>query len=55
MTEAEWGRFIGTAIVVGIIGPLFWLGVNVLEGKIRRLINERKAKKPAAPDSRFLK
>lgn len=29
-------KFIGTALVVGIIGPLFWLGVNMLEGWMRR-------------------
>ena len=25
------GRFFGTFLIVGIVGPAFWLGVNVLE------------------------
>lgn len=45
-------RFLGAAVVVGIIGPLFWLGVNVLEvrlrGLLRKKIAERKARRAAA-------
>jgi hypothetical protein len=29
-------RFLGIALVVGLIGPLFWLGVNLLENWLRR-------------------
>lgn len=32
-------KFIGTALVVGIIGPLFWLGVGILENRIQRLVS----------------
>jgi len=31
----DYGRFLGTALIVGLIGPLFWLGVNVLENKLK--------------------
>ncbi len=33
---ADWGRFFGTAIVVGFIGPAFWLSVKVLENWLQR-------------------
>jgi hypothetical protein len=32
----EFGRAFGTFLVVGFIGPAFWLGVNVLEGWLQR-------------------
>lgn len=31
-------RFLATALVVGVIGPLFWLGVNVFDGWVQRNI-----------------
>lgn len=31
----DWYKMAGTALVVGVIGPLFWLGVNVLENKLK--------------------
>lgn len=42
--DIDWYRFFGTALVVGVIGPLFWLGVNVLENRLRlgwALLRER--------------
>lgn len=47
----ELGDFLGTALVVGIVGPLFWLGVNVLETKVRLLISKarRGGGKQSAP------
>lgn len=33
--------FFATALVVGIIGPLFWLGVNVFENWLKRRIYPR--------------
>ena len=32
----EWAKPIGIALVVGVIGPLFWLGVNVFENWLKR-------------------
>lgn len=32
-------KFVATALVVGIIGPLFWLCVGVLENRIRRVLS----------------
>jgi len=29
-------HFLGQVVVFGIIGPLFWLGVNVFEGWLQR-------------------
>lgn len=37
--EIDWYRAAGTALVVGVIGPLFWLGVGVLENRIRLGLN----------------
>lgn len=51
----ETARFLGIALVVGVIAPLFWLGVNCLENYGKRLLNERKAKKAAAANGSFLK
>lgn len=60
--EIDWYRAVGTALIVGFVGPLFWLGVNVLENRIRlslgRLrdgIRARKAQKAARSDDRLLK
>lgn len=42
--EVDWYRAVGTALMVSIIGPLFWLGVNVLENRLRlgwTLLRER--------------
>ena len=59
--DIDWYRALGTALVVGIIGPLFWLGVNVLENRLRLLlgrvgdlIRARKAQKAAAAKNRLL-
>lgn len=40
-------QFLAVALVTGIIGPLFWLGVNVAEGKLRRLLSEQAAQRKA--------
>jgi hypothetical protein len=32
----DFARFVAQALVIGVIGPLFWLGVNVLEGWLQR-------------------
>jgi hypothetical protein len=53
--DIDWYRAAGVALIVGVVGPIFWLGVNSFENWLKRSINERKAKKSAAPDSRFLK
>lgn len=29
-------RFVAVALVVGVIAPLFWLGVNVFDGWVQR-------------------
>lgn len=34
-------RLFATALVVGIIGPLFWLGVNMFEGWLKRRVYPR--------------
>jgi hypothetical protein len=33
-------KFIATALVVGVVGPLFWLGVKVLENKLKSLADK---------------
>lgn len=40
-------KLIATGLITGVVGPLFWLGVNVLEGKCRRLLREQIAKRQA--------
>jgi hypothetical protein len=44
----DYVKMIGIALVVGFIGPLFWLGVNVLETKgkasFHRLRQRRRAR-----------
>jgi len=37
----DWWRGLGTMIVVGLIGPLFWLGVGYLNNKIGHSLNRR--------------
>lgn len=34
-------KFFAVALVVGIIGPLFWLGVNVFENWLKRRVFPR--------------
>lgn len=38
--DINWGRFVGTALVVGLIGPLFWLVVQVLSNYLQGLVNK---------------
>lgn len=38
MELADWGKALGIALVVVVIGPLFWLGVKVLENFIQSRI-----------------
>ncbi len=44
----EYGRILGIVLVVGFIGPLFWLGVQVLEAKLWLWVGKRRASKQAA-------
>ena len=44
----EAGRMLGTILVVCVIGPLFWLGVQVLEAKFWLWVGNRRAAKQAA-------
>lgn len=48
----DFGRFVGTALVVGLIGPLFWLLVSSLDAKAESLIRKAArrwgSKKPGA-------
>lgn len=57
--DADWYRAAGTVLVVGFIGPLFWLGVNVLENKLKLgwglLRDARRRKKAARASDRLLK
>lgn len=60
--DHDWYRAAGTALAVGVIGPLFWLGVNVLENQIKLLIGRfriafraRQAEKSARASNRLLK
>lgn len=58
MDAHDVARAVGTALVVGVIGPLFWLGVGSvslrLEGLLRYAIRRWGSKKPGAQD-RLLK
>ena len=51
-------RFAATALVVGVIGPLFWLGAeylsNVVESLLRHAVRRWGPKKPGAQE-RLLK
>jgi hypothetical protein len=40
-------KFLALALLTGIAAPLFWLGVNVAEGKLRRLLREKVAQRQA--------
>ena len=44
----ETGRIIGTMLVVCIIGPAFWLGVQVLEAKFWLFVRQKRSAKQAA-------
>lgn len=44
----ETGRIIGTILVVCVIGPAFWLGVQVLEAKFWLFVRNKRAAKQAA-------
>jgi hypothetical protein len=52
MTTADIARGIGTAVMVGVIGPLLWLfaayGSNVFESLLRKAISRWGSKKPGA-------
>lgn len=50
----EWREAIGIAIVVGFIGPLFWLCVQILEAKFWLWVRNRRAAKQAAAADRAL-
>lgn len=45
-------QIVATALIVGLVGPLLWLGVGVLENRLRRLLSkqiaQRKARRAAA-------
>lgn len=48
----ELGKILGIVLVVGIIGPAFWLGVQVLENKFWLFIRKRRdAKQASRPNS----
>lgn len=60
--DVDWYRALGTVLVVGFIGPLFWLGVNVLEAKLklgwgllRETLRHRRNQKAAAAQRRLFK
>lgn len=56
--EIDWYRFFGTALVVSVIGPLFWLLVGVIENRLRRgwfLLRERWNRQQAKTANRLLK
>lgn len=44
----EYGRIVGIFVVVGVIGPLFWMGVQTLETKFWLFLRNRRAAKQAA-------
>lgn len=37
----DWFKALGIVLVVGLIGPLFWLGIDLLTAKITRSLNRR--------------
>lgn len=54
----SWQQFLATALVVGVIGPLFWLGVNVFENALKSWANralQRWRAKKARAQGRLLK
>lgn len=38
----DWIQMVCIALVVGVIGPAFWLGVNVLENKLKSWLRLRR-------------
>lgn len=44
----EYGRILGIVLVLGVIGPLFWMGVQTLEEKFWLFLRNRRAAKQAA-------
>lgn len=44
----DFGKAVGIALVVGVIGPAFWMSVKVLEGKLWLWVGNRRAAKQAA-------
>lgn len=55
-------ELLGVALVTGVIGPLFWLGVNVMENRLRAawsrlrpLLREQVAQRKAARTARKLR
>jgi hypothetical protein len=37
-------KFVATALIVGVVGPLFWLGVKVLENWLTSLVNKARSR-----------
>ncbi|MEY4429483.1 MAG: hypothetical protein RLZZ182_2172 [Pseudomonadota bacterium] len=35
-----WQKFVATTVICGVVGPLFWLGIKLLENAIRSLANK---------------
>jgi hypothetical protein len=54
MDMPEVGRAIGTALVVAVIGPLFWLGTewvsNSFESLVRKAVRRWGSKEPGAQE-----
>lgn len=40
-------KFLALALITGVAAPLFWLGINIAEGKLRRLLREKIAERQA--------
>jgi hypothetical protein len=40
-------KFLALALITGVAAPLFWLGVNIAEGKVKRLLREKIAQRQA--------
>jgi hypothetical protein len=53
MAGMDWPKAIGLALVIGLIGPLFWLGVNVLESRLKQWLRGRKTQKTTAAERRL--
>lgn len=51
----NWERAVAVALVVGLIGPLFWLGVNYLKNKAKALLRKQIAKRQARGSARDLR
>lgn len=47
----DWPKAVGIAIVVGVIGPIFWLGVNIAETKIRLFFSRYQSRRRHAKQS----